>query len=95
MAVIETINRQIFPLNNISSNFAPDKNHLNIEIMEYIINETSASQYAWLVWALILGAVLLKPAIKLLLKAWRINKRLHIISFGDNKIYYYDDEYDG
>ena len=29
-----------------------------------------------------------------LVKAWKINKRLHIISYGDNKIYDYDDEYD-
>ena len=62
--------------------------------MEYIIDEISAGQYAWLVWALALGAVLLKPAIKILVKAWKTNKRLHIISYGDNKIYDYDDEYD-
>ena len=62
--------------------------------MEYIIDEITASQYAWLVWALALGAVLLKPAIKILFKAWRINKRWHIISYGDEKIYDYDDEYD-
>ena len=62
--------------------------------MEYIIDETAASQWVWLVWALALGAVLLKPAIKILFKAWRINKRWHIISYGDNSIYDYDDEYD-
>lgn len=62
--------------------------------MEYIIDETAASQCAWLVWVLALGTVLLKPAIKILFKAWRINKRWHIISYGDDKIYDYDDEYD-
>lgn len=62
--------------------------------MEYIIDETSASQCAWLVWALALGAVLLKPAIKLCIKAWKANKRLHIISFGDNIIDDDDDDDD-
>ena len=62
--------------------------------MEYIIDETAASQCAWLVWAFALGTVLFKPAIKILVKAWKTNKRLHIISYGDNKIYDYDDEYD-
>ena len=54
--------------------------------MEYIIDETAASQCAWLVWVLALGTVLLKPAIKILFKAWKTNKRLHIISYGDNRI---------
>ena len=54
--------------------------------MEYIIDETAASQCAWLVWVLALGTVLLKPAIKILFKAWKTNKRLHIISYGNNKI---------
>ena len=62
--------------------------------MEYIIDETAASQWAWLVCALALGAVLLKPTIKILYKAWKINQRWHIISYGDNSIYDYDDEYD-
>ena len=60
--------------------------------MEYIIDETSANQCAWLVWTLALGALLLKPAIKILFKAGKTNKRLHIISYGDNNIYDYDDE---
>ena len=62
--------------------------------MEYIIDETAARQCAWLVWALALGTVLLKPAIKILFKAWKTNKRLHIISYGDNRIYDYDEEDD-
>ena len=62
--------------------------------MEYIIDEPAARQCACLVWSLELGNVLLKPAIKILFKAWKTNKRLHIISYGDNKIYNYDDEYD-
>ena len=53
--------------------------------MEYIIDETAARQCAWLVWVLALGTVLLKPAIKILFKAWKTNKRLHIISYGDNR----------
>ena len=57
--------------------------------MEYIIEETTANQYAWL-----LGAVLLKPTIKLILKVWKINKRLHIISYGDTRIDEYDDDYE-
>ena len=61
--------------------------------MEYIIDEISADQYAWLVWALALGAVLLKPAIRILVKAWKLNKRLHIISYGDT-VTYDDDEAD-
>ena len=60
--------------------------------MEYIIDETSANQCAWLVWTLALGALLLQRAIKILFKAWKPNKRLHIISYGDNNIYNYDDE---
>ncbi|MDD6889025.1 MAG: hypothetical protein PUD39_02030 [Bacteroidales bacterium] len=60
--------------------------------MEYIINGSSASQCAWLVWALALGALLLKPAIKLLIKAWKINKRFHIISYGDNFLFDSDDD---
>ena len=70
----------------------PKKTHKEIEKMEYIIDETSANQCAWLVWTLALGALLLKPAIKILFKAWKTNKRLHIISYGDNNIYDYDDE---
>lgn len=62
--------------------------------MEYIIEETTANQYVWLVWALVLGAVLLKPTIKLILKVWKINKRLHIISYGDTRIDEYDDDYE-
>ena len=63
--------------------------------MEYIIDEISAGQYAWLVWALALGTVLLKPAIKILVKAWKLNKRLHIISYGDNiTTYDYDEDDD-
>ena len=62
--------------------------------MEYIIDETAARRCAWLVWVLALGTVLLKPAIKILFKAWKTNKRLHIISYGDNRIYDYDEEYD-
>ena len=62
--------------------------------MEYIIDETAASQCAWLVWVRALGTVLLKPAIKILFKAWKTNKRLHIISYGDNRLYDYDEEYD-
>ena len=63
--------------------------------MEYIIDEISAGQYAWLVWALALGAVLLKPAIRILIKAWKLNKRLHIISYGDNiTTYDYDEDDD-
>ncbi len=60
--------------------------------MEYIIDGTSASQYAWLVWTLAFGALLLKPAIKLLIKAWKINKRFHIISYGDNILF--DSDFD-
>ena len=62
--------------------------------MEYIIDETAASQCAWLVWALALGTVLLKPAIKILVKAWKTNKRLHIISYGDTVTYDYDEDDD-
>ena len=62
--------------------------------MEYIIDEISAGQYAWLVWALALGAVLLKPAIIILVKAWKLNKRLHIISYGDTVTYDYDEDDD-
>ena len=62
--------------------------------MEYIIDENAASQCAWLVWVLALGTVLLKPAIKILFKAWKTNKRLHIIWDGENRIYDYDEEYD-
>ena len=63
--------------------------------MEYIIDEISAGQYAWLVWARALGAVLLKPAIRILVKAWKLNKRLHIISYGDNiTTYDYDEDDD-
>ena len=54
--------------------------------MEYIIDEPAASQCAWLVWALALGTVLLKPVVKILVKACKTNKRLHIISYGNNKI---------
>ena len=59
--------------------------------MEYIIDEISAGQYAW---ALALGAVLLKPAIRILVKAWKLNKRLHIISYGDTVTYDYDEDDD-
>ena len=62
--------------------------------MEYIIDEISAGQYAWLVCALALGAVLLKPAIRILVKAWKLNKRLHIISYGDTVTYDYDEDDD-
>ncbi|MDD7631985.1 MAG: hypothetical protein SOY43_08725 [Parabacteroides sp.] len=62
--------------------------------MEYIIDEISADQYAWLVWALALGAVLLKPAIRILVKAWKLNKRLHIISYDDTVTYDYDEDDD-
>ena len=54
--------------------------------MEYIIDETAARQCAWLVWVLALGTVLLKPVVKILVKACKTNKRLHIISYGNNKI---------
>ena len=62
--------------------------------MEYIIDETAARQCAWLVWALALGTVLLKPAIRSLVKAWKLNKRLHIISYGDTVTYDYDEDDD-
>lgn len=62
--------------------------------MEYIIDEISAGQYAWLVWAFALGAVLLKPAIRILVKAWKLNKRLHIISYDDTVTYDYDEDDD-
>ena len=62
--------------------------------MEYIIDEISAGQYAWLVWALALGAVLLKPDIRILVKDWKLNKRLHIISYGDTVTYDYDEDDD-
>ena len=62
--------------------------------MEYIIDETAARQCAWLVWALALGTVLLKPAIRILVKAWKLNKRLHIISYGDTVTYDYDEDDD-
>ena len=62
--------------------------------MEYIINEPAASQCAWLVGVVALGSVRLERGVKVLCKAWKTDRRLHVISYGDNRIDDYDEEYD-
>ena len=60
--------------------------------MEYIINDSTASQSAWIVWVLVWGVLLLKPIIKLFIKARKLNKRWHILSYGDMNVFDYEDE---
>ena len=60
--------------------------------MEYISNESTASQSAWIVWVLVWGVLLLKPIIKLFSKARKLNKRWHVLSYGDMNVFDYEDE---
>ena len=62
--------------------------------MEYIINESTASQSAWIVWVLVWGVLLLKPIIKLFIKARKLNKRWPVLSYGDMNVFDYEDEYE-
>ena len=55
--------------------------------MEYIINESTASQSAWIVWTLVWGVLMLKPIITLFLQATTLTKRWHVLSYGDMNVF--------